>query len=66
MKLMAVDEYIKTRYADNSQPKRRTVIRYITSGMLPGRRQGKFYYVDIDAEKNLTGNTLVDRVLLAR
>lgn len=64
MKLMTVDEYINVRYSEQSRPRKRTIISHIINGMLPGRKLGKFYYVDIDAEKSSTGNPLMDRVLL--
>ena len=64
MKLMTVDEYINIRYANNSRPHKRTIIRHILMGVLPGKKIGKFYYVDIANEQRMTGNPLVDRVLV--
>ncbi len=63
MKLMALDEYIQHRYTEKSRPCRRTIIRLLNLGELPGKKIGRNYYVDIEAEKRFTGNPLVDRVI---
>lgn len=63
MKFMRIDKYLQFRYTDDSRPSKRTIIQHIRDGLLPGRKQGKFYYIDIEAEEHLTGNDLVDRVL---
>jgi len=63
MKLMSVEEYRNTVYSNGSQPSRRTVIKYINEGIIPGKRLGKAYYIDIDADTSSTGNPLVDLVL---
>lgn len=63
MKLMTIDEYRDQRYTKASQPCKRTLIRLINEGELPGKKIGKFYYIDVDAESRMTGNLLVDRVL---
>jgi hypothetical protein len=63
MKLMMVDEFLENFYTSRSRPTRRTLIRLIKDGEVNGKKQGKFYYVDVDAERFSTGNTLVDRVL---
>lgn len=60
---MTVDEYIGLRYTETLPPSRRTIIRLINLGELPGKKVGKFYYIDIEAETRKTGNQLVDRVL---
>lgn len=63
MKLMSVKEYQESRYTASSRPSERQIIKLIREGELPGVRQGKFYYVDIDRESKLTGNNLVDHIL---
>lgn len=55
MELMTVDEYIDHFYSAKSRPNRRTIIRLIKCGNIAGIKQGKCYYVDIDAEQHLIG-----------
>lgn len=62
-RLMRVDEYISTRYSPNSKPCKRTVIKLIAEGQLPGKRIGRIYYVNVETEQHLTGDPLVDSVL---
>jgi hypothetical protein len=62
MKFMGIKEYRNTRYTPDSRPSERHIIKLIREGELPGRRQGKFYYIDVDKEEKLTGNPLVDAV----
>lgn len=64
MKFMTIDEYRETCYTQASQPSKRTLIKLINEGELKGKKLGKFYYIDVDAERIKTGNPLVDRVLL--
>jgi hypothetical protein len=61
---MSIDEYRETCYTKASQPTKRTIIRLIKEGVIPGRKLGRGYYVDMDINNKLTGNSLVDRVLL--
>ncbi len=63
MKLMTIDEYRETCYTTASKPSRRKLIRLIKDGVIHGKKHGKVYYVNIEAEDNLTGNPLVDKVL---
>jgi hypothetical protein len=63
MKLMKLNEYIVTHYTKLSKPSKRVIINLINQGIVSGKKLGKFYYVDIDAESKKTGNPLVDRVL---
>ncbi len=63
MKLMKLSEYRALRYTPNSMPTLKTLRKLVETGVLPGKRQGATYYVDVDAEQKLTGNPLVDRVL---
>lgn len=62
MRLIRIDEYIETCYAPCSKPTKRTVIKLIKEGEILGKKQGKFYYIDIEKELLRTGNPLVDRV----
>ncbi|MBY0544556.1 MAG: helix-turn-helix domain-containing protein [Gammaproteobacteria bacterium] len=55
MKLMGVKEYRDLRYTPESCPSERHIIRLIREGVLPGVKQGKFYYIDID---NVQANIL--------
>lgn len=63
MKLMGIKEYRETRYTENSRPSEKQIIKLIREGELPGVKQGKFYYIDVDKETNQTGDPLVDAVL---
>lgn len=60
---MSIKEYCKTRYTPDSAPSERQVIKLVREGELPGFKQGKFYYIDIDKEEKMTGNPLVDQIL---
>lgn len=60
---MCVEEYIEQRYTPKSRPAKKTIIRLIKQGDVPGKKIGKFYYVDVNAEACKTGNPLIDRVL---
>ncbi len=62
-KLMSIKEYRKTCYTENSQPSEKQIIKLIREGVLPGIKQGKFYYIDINEDNKLTRNSLVDLVL---
>jgi hypothetical protein len=64
MKLMRIERYTHLRYTEDSRPSPGTVVRWIKEGLLPGRKLGHCYFVDIDKEQRMTGNPLVDRVLL--
>ncbi len=63
MKLMTIDEYRNNCYTKESRPSRRKIIRLIKDGTIYGKKHGKVFYVDIDIETSMTGNSLVDRVL---
>jgi hypothetical protein len=60
MKLMSIDEYLSIRYTEGSRPCRATIIRRIQQGMLPGKKQGHRYYVNLTAEERSTGDPDVD------
>jgi hypothetical protein len=63
MKLMNLDEYLDTRYTKLSRPSKKTLIKLINHGEIPGKKRGRFYYIDVEAESRKTGNPLVDHVL---
>lgn len=63
MLLMELEEFRLTYYAKQSQPHKRTLIRWIKNGTLPGKRQGRSYFIDVDKLETRTGNPLVDKVL---
>ena len=60
---MSIREYCDTRYTQASRPNERQIIRLIQRGELPGVKRGKYYYIDISFEEEITGNKLVDHVL---
>lgn len=61
---MSVDEYRETFYTENSQPSKRTLIKFVKEGILPGKQLGRSYYIDVETASKLTGNALVDQVLM--
>ena len=63
MKYITVEEYIALRYTKMAPPSKRTIIRMINDGDVPGKKVGRRYYVDMNAEIHRTGNPLVNRVL---
>ena len=62
--LMLISEYQRLYFVAGSAPSKSTVVRWIANGVLAGEKLGKNYYVDA-SKLNLTGNPLVDAVLLA-
>lgn len=54
MKLMSVKEYLETFYTEKSRPTRKKIIKFIKEGSIFGKKIGKCYYVDIDAEQKFT------------
>jgi len=60
---MNVKEYCDTRYTPNSRPSEKRIVKLIREGELPGLKQGRLYYIDIDAEELHRGNDLVNQVL---
>ena len=60
---MSIEEYIEQRYTPKSRPAKKTIIRLIKQGELPGKKLGKFYYINVSAEAVKTGNPLIDKVL---
>jgi len=63
-KLIKLRNFIKTQFEEGEAPDRRTLISLIENGQLPGKRIGRDYYIDLQRFE-LTGNSLVDNVLLA-
>jgi len=56
--------FMKTEFADGHAPSRKTLKSLIQKDELAGKQIGRDYYVDLQ-KFNLTGNSLVDSVLLA-
>jgi hypothetical protein len=63
-KLMKLSTFAKTYFAEGEAPTKATLRKLIDSGDIAGARIGAIYYVDIQKLES-TGNSLVDRVLLA-
>jgi hypothetical protein len=63
MKYITVEEYIALRYTKMAPPSKRTIIRMINDGDVPGKKVGRCYYVDVDADILKSNNPLVNRVL---
>lgn len=62
--LVSPVEWIERRFRDaKRKPHPSSVRRWIESGELPGKKIGGRWFVDLAAEKNETGNELVDKVL---
>ena len=63
-------QYIKlavfreTQFVKGHAPLTKTLKSWIVKGELPGKKIGSHYYVDLQ-KFNLTGNDLVDSVLMA-
>lgn len=60
---MSVEEYLQTYFSENSRPTRRIITTLVKEGEIPGRKFGKSYYIDVEADARGTGNRLVDKVL---
>lgn len=61
MKLQRVKEYIKDTFLE-PRPRPEVINEAIQRGDLPGRKLGKFYYVEVGSLSS-TGNSLADKVL---
>lgn len=59
-----LSHFIKTEFGPGQAPTKATLMRWIDSNELPGRKIGNIYYVDMQ-KFSLTNNDLVNRVLLA-
>ena len=64
MCLISIDEFLETAFSEKSRPTRRTLIRQIQKKLLPGKKIGRTYFIDAKLYAQLTGDPLVDRVLL--
>jgi hypothetical protein len=56
--------FMKTEFVEGHAPSRKTLKRLIQDDEIAGKKIGRDYYVDLQ-KFNLTGNSLVDSVLLA-
>ncbi len=63
--LMAMNEYIETRFVEGSRPDVRTVRGWIENEQIQGIRYGKLYFINLTSECWATGNTLMDKALAA-
>lgn len=62
---MGIEEYREAFFTEKSMPSINTLRRWIKSGELKGKKIGGKYFVAIEEEKKLTGNPLVDRILMS-
>jgi len=63
-KFVKLSVFIRTQFAEGHAPSRKTLKKLILSNELAGKIIGTNYYVDLE-KFNMTGNNLVDSVLLA-
>lgn len=61
--LVKLNAWRRTRFPEGQAPDIRVCRREIDLGTLPGKRIGRTYYVDLDREKNATGDDLLDDLL---
>ncbi|SDO71024.1 Excisionase-like protein [Halomonas shengliensis] len=61
-KLMKPEEWRKARFA-GTPPAMSTIRKWCREGTVPAKRIGGVWYIDLDAEKLMTGNELADQVL---
>jgi hypothetical protein len=62
--LVTPQEWIALRFGDaKKKPHPTSVRRWIGRGDIPGKQIGGRYYVEIDEERRITGNELVDKVM---
>lgn len=64
MKLLALNEWRLRRF-EEPRPSRKTCNNWCNRGEIPAVRRGGLWFVDVDQEKNMSGNDLVDEVLKA-
>lgn len=62
-RFMDIEEYLHTYFGEKSRPSKRIIMGLIKEGQIPGRKLGRHYYVDTEADARSTGNRLVDAVL---
>ncbi|HDL9506903.1 TPA: hypothetical protein PX779_000454 [Vibrio cholerae] len=63
MMLVKLSTWRKMRFPEGSAPDVRICRREIDLGTLPGKRIGRSYYVDLEKEKNSSGDPLLDELL---
>lgn len=61
-KLMDPDQWRKARFAGRP-PAMSTIRKWCREGVLPAKKIGGAWFIDLDAEKMMTGNELADSVL---
>ncbi|MDW6004702.1 hypothetical protein [Vibrio mangrovi] len=61
--LMKLSKWREARFPEGQAPDVRTCRREIDLGTLPGKRIGRTYYVDVEKEKQVTGDILLDELL---
>ncbi|WP_245583355.1 helix-turn-helix domain-containing protein [Oceanospirillum beijerinckii] len=61
-KLMSIEEWRKRRFLGEA-PAPVTVRKWCANGEIPAKKIGGNWYIDVDAEANVTGKPLVDMVL---
>ncbi len=61
--LVKLNEWRKMRFPDGQAPSVSVCRREIDLGTLPGKRIGRCYYVDLDREKDATGDEFLDDLL---
>lgn len=62
--LVTPTEWLDRRFGESKhRPHPSSVRRWLDSGELPGKKIGGRWFVEIDEEKNSTGNALADRIL---
>lgn len=62
-KLVKLSMWRKERFVEGQAPSRPTCIKAIEDGQLPGKKIGKHYYVDIDSEREASGNACFDLIM---
>ena len=63
MLFMRIEEYQLKHFSPDSRPSIRTLRNWVQNGSIPGKRQGKYYFVDLEKLQVLTGQKLADKVL---
>ncbi|MCU7836488.1 MAG: hypothetical protein KZQ83_14720 [gamma proteobacterium symbiont of Taylorina sp.] len=61
MRLMSVRDYIDLNFVGNDKPTPKTIKNWIDKGILPGKKLGGKFWVDLSQES--TGNNLADQIL---
>ena len=61
-KLMDPEQWRRARFA-GEPPAMSTIRKWCREGTIPAKKIGGAWYIDLDAEKRMTGNELADSVL---